>query len=129
MPLISDTAAALSDFDGTPGNGEIDFPGFSGISTANDTVRAMVTSLGLSSSVDMATVSIRLASSKAQHDAGNFVEVGYAEASRGVSLVACHILVPVGFLMFFVTTGAANAIKYLNVDWQRVELTTRFGGS
>jgi hypothetical protein len=129
MAILSDTALAGADFDGTPGNGEIDFPSFNGLESGNDQRRALITSVGVSCLSDMATVAVRMASSKVQLDAGDYIEIGYAASSKGLSLVACHILVPNDWLVFVVTTGAAASDKFYNIDWSRTQLTTRLGGA
>jgi hypothetical protein len=119
MPLYSKTAAAAADFDGT-GDGDLDF------AIGNtDAERALIQNIGLSSTIDMATQFIRLAPSKAQLDLGEYIELTFnGAASLGVSLYSCEILVPTGWHLFVVTTGASAAIKYWNVDWRRVAYTT-----
>jgi hypothetical protein len=121
MPLFQDQALTGTDFDGTPGNGELDF----GLATGNDGERAMIMNVGLSSPINVDTFFFRLASSKVQLDAGDYIELGFnGSASLGGSIYGCEIVVPVDWFFYCVTSGLTAATKFLTVDWRAVTFTT-----
>lgn len=120
MPLFQDDSPAAANFDGTIGNGQLDFA-----LGATDAARALILNIGLSSNSDIGTISLRLSGSSAQLALGSYIELAFESSpTRGISLFGCDIVVPAQWRLHLVTTGVSLDTKFWNVDWRRISYST-----
>lgn len=117
MAILSTSAGAGVDFDGTVGQGEFLLGGLVG----NDPKRILIHSVGVSADSNILTVSVKLAPSLAAANGDLFLEIlALAEAAPGVMKTGCSILVPPAWNVYFFSTDSGAATKNAILDFRRI---------
>ncbi len=127
MPQLQLTLVAGTDFDGTVGQGLLDFSTIlTEISDGDDSVRALVMNIGVSAPAGgLEDTTIRLAPAGSVIGDLGYVQLAKSDDATGVSLYGCNITVPRAFDFQVYTTELAAVEKQLIVDWRAIRIMPR----
>lgn len=119
MALITIAAAGGTDFDGTPGQGEV----LSGTLAEKDPDRMLIQSIGISAAGNLADAFVRMAPTLGDATGDLFLEILTmgGTAAPGVSKIGCRLLVPAGWNIYFFSTEAAPVSKNAILDFRRIQ--------
>lgn len=130
MPLLQETVPSGTDFDGTAGQGLIDFSAvFSDVSNLDDSVRAVIMGLGVSAEDDvLRSTIVRLGPAGLLITDLGYLQLANSTDSQGISIFGCSIVVPRTFSLFVFTEEdgqGPGGPKQLVVDYRVTRLMPR----